>query len=104
MKEVNNPCIFKNHWICFNGEIYNYNEIKKELIDLGHTFESTSDTEVVLHAYIEWGSSCLHKFIGMFAFAVVNTIDNKIFCARDRAGVKPFFITSRMGYFYFHLN
>ena len=95
------PMHFKNHWICFNGEIYNYNEIKKELIDLGYTFESTSDTEVVLHAYIEWGSSCLHKFIGMFAFAVVNTIDNKIFCARDRAGVKPFFYYFKDGLFLF---
>ena len=95
------PMCFKNNWICFNGEIYNYNEIKKELIDLGHTFESTSDTEVVLHAYIEWGSSCLQKFIGMFAFAVVNTIDNKIFCARDRAGVKPFFYFFKDGLFLF---
>ena len=92
---------FKNNWICFNGEIYNYNEIKKELIHLGHTFESTSDTEVVIHAYVEWGSSCLHKFIGMFAFAVVNTIDNKIFCARDRAGVKPFFYYFKDGLFLF---
>ena len=95
------PMHFKNHWICFNGEIYNYNEIKKELIDLGHTFESTSDTEVVLHAYVEWGSSCLDKFIGMFAFTVVNTIDNKIFCARDRAGVKPFFYYFKDGLFLF---
>ena len=95
------PMHFKNNWICFNGEIYNYNEIKKELIDLGHTFESTSDTEVVLHAYIEWGSSCLQKFIGMFAFAVLNTIDNKIFCARDRAGVKPFFYYFKDGLFLF---
>jgi len=95
------PMHFNNYWICFNGEIYNYIEIKKELIDLGHTFESTSDTEVVLHAYIEWGSSCLHKFIGMFAFTVVNTIDNKIFCARDRAGVKPFFYYFKDGLFLF---
>ena len=95
------PMSFKNYWICFNGEIYNYNEIKKELIHLGHTFESTSDTEVVIHAYEEWGSSCLHKFIGMFAFAVVNTIDNKIFCARDRAGVKPFFYYFKDGLFLF---
>ena len=92
---------FKNHWICFNGEIYNYNEIKKELIHLGHTFESTSDTEVVIHAYVEWGSSCLDKFIGMFAYTVVNTVDNKIFCARDRAGVKPFFYYFKDGLFLF---
>ena len=95
------PMYFKNHWICFNGEIYNYNEIKKELIHLGHTFESTSDTEVVIHAYVEWGSSCLDKFIGMFAFTVVNTVDNKIFCARDRAGVKPFFYYFKDGLFLF---
>jgi len=95
------PMSFKNHWICFNGEIYNYDEIKKELIHLGHTFESTSDTEVVIHAYVEWGSSCLDKFIGMFAFTVVNTADNKIFCARDRAGVKPFFYYLKDGLFLF---
>ena len=95
------PMCFKNHWICFNGEIYNYNEIKKELIHLGHTFESTSDTEVVIHSYVEWGSSCLDKFIGMFAFTVVNTADNKIFCARDRAGVKPFFYYFKDGLFLF---
>ena len=95
------PMHFNNHWICFNGEIYNYIEIKKELIDLGHNFESTSDTEVVIHAYVEWGSSCLDKFIGMFAFTVVNTADNKIFCARDRAGVKPFFYYFKDGLFLF---
>ena len=95
------PMCFKNHWICFNGEIYNYNEIKKELIHLGHTFESTSDTEVVIHSYVEWGSSCLDKLIGMFAFTVVNTVDNKIFCARDRAGVKPFFYYFKDGLFLF---
>ena len=95
------PMSFKNHWICFNGEIYNYKEIKKELIHLGHTFESTSDTEVVIHAYVEWGSSCLYKFIGMFAFIVVNTVENKIFCARDRAGVKPFFYYLKDGLFLF---
>ena len=95
------PMHFNNYWICFNGEIYNYNEIKKELIHLGHTFESTSDTEVVIHAYEEWGNSCLDKFIGMFAFTVVNTVDNKIFCARDRAGVKPFFYYFKDGLFLF---
>jgi len=95
------PMSYKNHWICFNGEIYNYNEIKKELIHLGHTFESTSDTEVVIHAYVEWGSSSLDKFIGMFAFVVVNTVENKIFCARDRAGVKPFYYYFKDGLFLF---
>ena len=85
------PMQFGDYWICFNGEVYNYKEIKVELGELGHQFNSTSDTEVVLHAYAEWGAKCLEKFIGMFAFVIIQTKTNKLFCARDRAGVKPFF-------------
>ena len=95
------PMSYKDYWVCFNGEVYNYNEIKKELIDLGHQFESTSDTEVVLHAYDQWGRDCLGKFIGMFAFIIINTKTNKLFCARDRAGVKPFFYYLKDGLFLF---
>lgn len=95
------PMSFNEYWICFNGEVYNYNEIKRELIVLGHTFDSTSDTEVVLHAFIQWGSSCLEKLIGMFAFVVKDTANNKLFCARDRAGVKPFFYYYKEGLFLF---
>ena len=95
------PMSYKEYWICFNGEIYNYVEIKKELINLGHQFKSNSDTEVVLHAYDEWGKDCLGKFIGMFAFLIIHTKTNRLFCARDRAGVKPFFYYFKDGLFLF---
>lgn len=85
-----------NGWvITFNGEIYNYSSIKTELIGLGHHFISDSDTEMILHAYAQWGKNCLNKFIGMFAFVIYQRETNELFIARDRAGVKPLF-------FYYH--
>lgn len=95
------PMQFEHLWICFNGEIYNYLEIKQELSQLGHTFKSDSDTEMILHAYAAWGESCLHRFIGMFAFVIYDTKAQTIFCARDRAGVKPFFYYFNDGLFLF---
>ena len=95
------PMSFKSYWICFNGEIYNFFELKKELINLGHEFKTSSDTEVILHAYDQWGKNCLDKFIGMFAFTIMDTKLNKLFCARDRAGVKPFFYYFKDGLFLF---
>ena len=95
------PMSFKEYWVCFNGEVYNYKELKIELEGLGHNFESTSDTEVVLRAYVQWGSSCLDKFIGMFAFVVYNSNSGDVFCARDRAGVKPFYYYINNGLFLF---
>ncbi|MGZ4090822.1 MAG: asparagine synthase (glutamine-hydrolyzing), partial [Bacteroidia bacterium] len=89
------PLNYKSLWITFNGEIYNYGEIKNELLILKHSFSGNSDTEVILHAYEEWGKECIHKFIGMFAFVIYDDKNNHFFCARDRAGVKPF-------YYYFH--
>jgi asparagine synthase (glutamine-hydrolysing) len=77
--------------IIFNGEIYNYEEIKEMLTGLGHRFETHSDTEVILHAYHEWGSEALKHFVGMFAFVIYDELDKKLFCCRDRSGVKPFF-------------
>ncbi|MEN9400289.1 MAG: hypothetical protein RL632_1392 [Bacteroidota bacterium] len=85
------PMAFGQLTITFNGEIYNYKEIKYELEEMGHSFTGHSDTEMILHAFAEWGSGCLDKFIGMFAFVVVNNTDGTVFVARDRAGVKPFF-------------
>jgi len=87
----NQPMNFENLWLCFNGEIYNYQEIKNELSTLGHSFNSESDTEMILHAFHEWGEKCLDKFIGMFAFFIFDSVRQTVFCARDRAGVKPFF-------------
>jgi asparagine synthase (glutamine-hydrolysing) len=81
----------KRYWIIFNGEIYNYKEIKKELQDLNHRFYSNSDTEVVLKAYIQWGTKSLQKFNGMFAFAIFDTLSKNIFIARDRIGIKPLY-------------
>jgi asparagine synthase (glutamine-hydrolysing) len=95
------PKTFQNLHITFNGEIYNFEEVKKELEIKGHYFESHSDTEVVLHAYKEWGSVCLQKFIGMFAFVIYDQENNKVFACRDRAGVKPFFYYQKEGLFLF---
>jgi asparagine synthase (glutamine-hydrolysing) len=85
------PMQYKHLWISFNGEIYNFEEIKKELEVLNHIFISHSDTEVILHAFEQWGIDCIQKFIGMFAFVIYNSLNEEIFCVRDRAGVKPFF-------------
>lgn len=76
--------------ITFNGEIYNYLEIKKELSQLGWNFISKSDTEVLLYAYIQWKENCLQKLNGMFAFAIWDEYEQKLFAARDRLGEKPF--------------
>jgi len=78
-------------WIVYNGEVYNYREIRKELENLGHRLKSQTDTEVILHAYEEWGTECLGRFNGMWAFALVDIKEKRIFCSRDRAGVKPFY-------------
>lgn len=78
-------------WITYNGEIYNYIELRAELEALGYTFDSASDTEVLLTAYICWGPECLERFNGMWSFAIHDERDNTLFCARDRFGVKPFY-------------
>jgi asparagine synthase (glutamine-hydrolysing) len=79
------------HVIVFNGAIYNFIELRKELSTLGYVFHSTGDTEVLLAAYQEWGTDCLRRLNGMFAFVVYNRITRRIFAARDRFGVKPLF-------------
>ena len=80
-----------NLFIVFNGEIYNYLELKKELERLGHRFKTNSDTETILLAYKEFGAECLQKLRGMFAFAIWNKRDESLFIARDRVGKKPLF-------------
>ena len=77
--------------IVFNGEIYNYKELRKELINKGHIFKTDSDTEVVLHLYEEYGNECVKLLKGMFAFAIYSLSSNTIFLARDRAGEKPLY-------------
>lgn len=78
-------------WITYNGEIYNYLELKKELEAEGARFFSTSDTEVVLNAYRFWGVDCLDKFNGMWSFCIYDEEKQELFCSRDRFGVKPFY-------------
>jgi len=95
------PMQFQHLWICFNGEVYNYAEIKKELLALGHSFSGNSDTEVIIHSFAEWGEKCIDRFIGMFAFVIYDSQKETVFCVRDRAGVKPFFYYYQDGLFLF---
>lgn len=81
----------KRYWITYNGEIYNYLEIREELKKLGHSFYTHSDTEVILQAYIEWGMTCLSRFNGMFAFLIYDRNTKTLFGARDRFAVKPLY-------------
>jgi len=77
--------------IVLNGEIYNYIELKQELVSKGYSFRSNSDTEVLLYSYIEWGEDCLNRLNGMFAFAIYSKKDRSVFLVRDRFGVKPIY-------------
>ncbi len=78
-------------WIVFNGEIYNYKEIRERLGAQGHRFASQTDTEVIVHAYDEYGPECVHQFNGDFAFCIYDTKNKRLFLARDRLGIKPLF-------------
>lgn len=81
----------KNVWIVFNGEIYNYKELREELLAKGHKFTSTTDTEVIIHLYEECGESCVTSLRGMFAFAIWDERKKILFLARDRVGIKPLY-------------
>ncbi|MBI1781999.1 MAG: asparagine synthase (glutamine-hydrolyzing) [Sphingobacteriales bacterium] len=91
----------KRYAIIFNGEVYNYIELRKELEQKGYKFISGTDTEVLLNSYIEWGEDCLHRFNGMWAFAIYDHQNKELFCARDRFGVKPFYYTRHKNNFAF---
>ena len=87
--------------ITYNGEIYNYQKLRVELEALGYRFHSQTDTEVVVHAYEEWGERCVERFNGMFAFAILDRRGRRLFLARDRYGVKPLYWYCRDGVFLF---
>ncbi len=89
------------YWITFNGEVYNYIELREELKSKGHHFVTQTDTEVVIAAYKEWGANCLARFNGMFAFAIFDKKNSTVFCARDRVGVKPFYFVNTNDMFAF---
>jgi len=88
-------------WITYNGEIYNYKELKEELKTFGHTFISESDTEVILAAYKQWGQECVSHFNGMWAFCLYDKRSNTFFASRDRIGVKPFYYIHNTNFFAF---
>jgi asparagine synthase (glutamine-hydrolysing) len=87
--------------IIFNGEIYNYIELREELLAKGYAFSTNSDTEVILAAYRCWGENCVQRFNGMWAIAIYDEITQTIFCSRDRFGVKPFYYTATEDFFVF---
>src|SRR5918998_1401286 len=89
------------HRLVHNGEGYNYRELRAELEAKGHRFRSATDTEVILAAYREWGEACVERFNGMWAFALWDAERRRLFCSRDRFGVKPFYYRYAGGRFAF---
>lgn len=95
---------FKHKHACtmiYNGELYNTEDLRQELVACGHSFHSHSDTEVLLHAYLEWGVECVTRLNGIFAFAIWDEKEQRLFIARDRMGVKPLFYAQRGSSFFF---
>jgi len=99
----NQPMQIENAAFCitYNGEIYNYREVRQELSRLGHRFASNTDTEVLLRSYQEWGERCLERLNGMWSFAIWDRLGKRLFCARDRFGVKPFYYSLSGRTFFF---
>lgn len=94
-------CENGRYTLCYNGELYNTEDIRKQLLLKGYSFKGHSDTEVLLTSYIEWKEKCVDLFNGIFAFAIWDESEQKLFIGRDRMGVKPFFYTERNGGFIF---
>jgi asparagine synthase (glutamine-hydrolysing) len=89
--------IDNRYWIVYNGEIYNYIELRNELINAGYQFRTTGDTEVILRAYQYWGKDCVSRFNGMWAFVIYDSLESALFCSRDRFGIKPFYYATVNG-------
>ncbi|MEZ4720829.1 MAG: asparagine synthase (glutamine-hydrolyzing) [Flavobacteriales bacterium] len=87
----------QRYWLTYNGEVFNFSDIKRELETKGHVFRSSSDSEVVLAAYAEWGAECLEKFNGMWAIAIWDDREKSLFMARDRFGIKPLYYMLQPG-------
>lgn len=101
-EENNQPFQIDNrYWIIYNGEIYNYLELREELMASGYSFRTSGDTEVLVRAFQHWGEDCVNKFNGMWAFAIYDSETNKLFCSRDRFGIKPFNYATVNGQFIF---
>src|ERR1700674_1650795 len=96
---MNDPAT--GNWIVYNGEIYNFREVRAKLERSGQHFISHSDTEVILRSYAQWGEKCLDEFRGMFAFAIWDAQQHRLFVARDPMGIKPFFYYQSDQYFMF---
>ena len=94
----------QNFTIVFNGTIYNYPELREDLLSKGYDFQSHSDTEVILNAYAQWGKACVEKLHGMFAFAIWDKQKQQLFLARDRMGIKPLYYFKTEREFYFASN
>ncbi len=98
---ANQPFDYMDLVIIFNGEIYNYIEVREELRKLGYQFRTNGDTEVIGAAYKEWGDACVTHLIGMWGLAIWDTTKKRLFCSRDRFGIKPFYYISQGGNLYF---
>lgn len=98
---ANQPMHCEGLHVVFNGEIYNYNEIREALIKKGHQFATHGDTEVILHAWKEWGEAAIEQWHGMFAIAIYDEAKEELICIRDRAGVKPFYYYQHEALFLF---
>ena len=99
--EADQPMHYMDLVMIFNGEIYNFIEIRDRLSTIGYKFKTTGDSEVILAAYKEWGEDCVKEFMGMWAFAIWDKSKRKLFCSRDRFGIKPFYYISNSGRIYF---
>ena len=97
----NQPMFYEDYVLVFNGEIYNYIEVKAELIKKGYEFKTSSDSEVILVAYKEWGAACVNYFVGMWAIVIYEKTTGKLFVSRDRFGIKPLYYIQSGDKFYF---